>query len=73
MKIRVQDGSRYVDFGDCYITDHGERAAVYINSQYTPVSIVAGVYEDNARARGVLQEIGQAYGEDQRVFYMPVE
>lgn len=73
MKIRTQDANRYLEFGENYIEDHLDGAAVFVKSRYNHEAVMAGLYEDAARARGVLLEIGLAHSSCQRVFYMPAE
>lgn len=70
MKIRTQDAKRYLEFGESYIMDYLGSCAVFINNQE---AVMAGLYEDEARAKGVLYEIGLAHSSCQRVFYMPAE
>ncbi len=75
MKIRTQDGKRYLDFGEVYIDSHGNsgQAAVYVRNRLNPAPVCIGVYEDMNRARGVLYEIDLAYQARKKIFYCPVE
>lgn len=48
-------------------------ATVYVRSRFHNGALFVGVYEDMARAKGVLYEVDLAYQTGQRVFYMPAE
>lgn len=61
MKIRTQDAKRYLEFGESYITDCLGSCAVFIKTRYNQEAVMAGLYEDEARAKGVLYEIGLAH------------
>ena len=73
MKIRTQDARRFLDFGECHIENCNSGTGVYIKTRYNQEAILAGVYEDDARAKGVLYEIGLAHSGKTKVFYMPME
>lgn len=73
MKIRTQDGRQCVEFGDCYVISDPIGIGVCVRSVGDQVSVLAGNYADVARAKGVIQEIAQAYEQEKRLFYMPVE
>lgn len=71
MKIRSQDCNSYLDFGEVYVQPYQGRAALYVLSRYRSKPVLAGVFEDMARARGVAYEIAWAYEHRQPVFYIP--
>lgn len=73
MKIRTQDALRCVEFGDCYVAGDRTGISVFVRTPNNPDSIHAGSYEDEERAKGVIQEIGQAYSDGTKLFYMPVK
>lgn len=73
MKIRTQDAMQCVEFGDCYVVADSFGVRVCIKTPNNPNVILAGSYGDEARARGVLMEIIQAYMGEERLFYMPLE
>lgn len=71
MKIGTQDAARYIEFGEAYISPYGSSYAVFVKSRYASDAVLAGLYEDKARAKGVLYEIGLAHEKKTRIFYMP--
>lgn len=73
MKIRTQDARQYIEYGEAFIQRHGSETGVYLRSRYQKVPVLAGVYEDEARGRGVLYEMGIAYKERESIYYMPAE
>ncbi len=75
MKIRSQDGNRYMDYGEVYAAPwRGQgRAALYALNEFHENPVCIGIYDDMDRARGVLYEIGLAYQNGERVFYLPVQ
>lgn len=75
MKIRTQDARQYLEYGEIYAeySHDGKGATVYVRSRFHNGSMFVGVYEDMARAKGVLYEVDLAYQTGQRVFYMPAE
>jgi len=72
MKIRSQDAKKLLDLCECYVADcsTGE-AGVYVKSRYGKDAALVGVYESEARAKGVMYEICLADCRKERVFYMP--
>ena len=75
MKIRTQDARHYLEYGEIYTeySHDGKGATVYVRSRFHNGALFVGVYEDMARAKGVLYEVDLAYQTGQRVFYMPAE
>ena len=75
MKIRTQDARQYLEYGEIYTeySHDGKGATVYVRSRFHNGALFVGVYEDMARAKGVLYEVDLAYQTAQRVFYMPAE
>ena len=75
MKIRTQDGKKYLELGEMYADNYGAdgRAAVYVRNRLNPFPVCVGVYEDMGRAKGVLYEIDLAYQGWKKVFYAPPE
>ena len=75
MKIRTQDARQYLEYGEIYAecSHDGKGATVYVRSRFHNGALFVGVYEDMARAKGVLYEVDLAYQAGQRVFYMPAE
>lgn len=75
MKIRTQDTRKYLEFGEIYARSYGNsgQAAVYVTNRFHLEPVCVGIYEDMARAKGVLYEIDLAYQERQRIFYVPAE
>ena len=75
MKIRPQDARQYLEYGEIYTeySHDGKGATVYVRSMFHNGALFVGVYEDMARAKGVLYEVDLAYQTGQRVFYMPAE
>ena len=75
MKIRTQDARQYLEYGEIYAeySYDGKGATVYVRSRFHNGALFVGVYEDMARAKGVLYEVDLAYQTGQRVFYMPAE
>ena len=75
MKIRTQDARQYLEYGEIYAeySYDGKGATVYARSRFHNGAMFVGVYEDMARAKGVLYEVDLAYQTGQRVFYMPAE
>lgn len=73
MKIRTQDATQCVEFGDCFVVSDSFGVCVCVRTLSDHIAVTAGNYEDVARAKGVVLEIGQAYEKDQRLFYMPLE
>ena len=75
MKIRTQDARQYLEYGEIYAeySHDGKGATVYARSRFHNGALFVGVYEDMARAKGVLYEVDLAYQAGQRVFYMPAE
>lgn len=75
MKIRTQDARQYLEYGGIYAeySHDGKGATVYVRSRFHNGAMFVGVYEDMARAKGVLYEVDLAYQTGQRVFYMPAE
>lgn len=75
MKIRTQDARQYLEYGEIYTeySHDGKGATVYVRSRFHNGAMFVGVYEDMARAKGVLYEVDLAYQTGQRVFYMPAE
>ena len=75
MKIRTQDARQYLEYGEIYAeySHDGKGATVYVRSRFHNGAMFVVVYEDMARAKGVLYEVDLAYQTGQRVFYMPAE
>lgn len=73
MKIRTQDAKQYLEYGEAYAERYGSRSAVFIRSRYQAKPVLAGIYEDEARSKGVLYEIGISYEYQDRIYYMPAE
>lgn len=73
MKIRTQDAKRFLDFGECYISACRQGSGIFIQTRYNQKAVLAGIYEDDSRAKGVLYEIALAHSHRERVFYMPAE
>ena len=75
MKIRTQDARQYLEYGEIYAeySHDGKGATVYVRSRFHNGAMFVGVYEDMARAKGVLYEVDLAYQTGQRVLYMPAE
>lgn len=75
MKIRTQDSRYCPEYGEIYTeySHDGKGATVYVRSRFHNGALFVGVYEDMARAKGVLYEVDLAYQAGQRVFYMPAE
>lgn len=75
MKIRTQDARQFLEYGEIYAeySHDGKGATVYVRSRFHNGAMFVGVYEDMARAKGVLYEVDLAYQTGQRVFYMPAE
>lgn len=75
MKIRTQDARQYLEYGEIYAeySHDGKGATVYVRGRFHNGAMFVGVYEDMARAKGVLYEVDLAYQTGQRVFYMPAE
>jgi hypothetical protein len=75
VKIRTQDARQYLEYGEIYAeySHDGKGATVYVRSRFHNGAMFVGVYEDMARAKGVLYEVDLAYQTGQRVFYMPAE
>jgi hypothetical protein len=75
VKIRTQDARQYLEYGEIYTeySHDGKGATVYVRSRFHNGALFVGVYEDMARAKGVLYEVDLAYQTGQRVFYMPAE
>ena len=71
MKIRTQDAKQYLEYGEAYTAYCGGRSAVFVRSRYQPKSVLAGTYEDEERSKGVLYEMGMAYKNHERIYYMP--
>ncbi|MGI6068865.1 MAG: hypothetical protein ACOYBE_00360 [Blautia sp.] len=74
MKVRAQDGSQVLEYGEAFVeyTKDGY-AGVYVKSLYSRNGALAGRYEDKARCCGVLVDMLHAYKNGERVFYMPIE
>ena len=75
MKIKTQDARQYLEYSEIYAeySHDGKGATVYVRSRFHNGAMFVGVYEDMARAKGVLYEVDLAYQTGQRVFYMPAE
>ncbi len=73
MKVRTQDSERYLEFGETHMAQYGTAYGVFISNHYHNQAMLAGVYAEEARARGVIYEIGLSYQAKDRVFYMPME
>ena len=75
MKIRTQDARQYLEYGEIYTeySHDGKGATVYVRSRFHNGALFVGVYEDMARAKGVLYEVDLAYQACQRFFYIPSE
>ena len=75
MKVRTQDGRKYLEFGEIHVSDYGDngRSALYVTNCFHMEPVCIGVYEDISRAKGVLYEIDLAYQRRQRIFYAPAE
>lgn len=73
MKIRTQDRNKYMQFGECFVTEKPGAAVVCVRSEYSRETVTAGIYADMARARGVMEDIMWAYKEGDKIFYMPAE
>ncbi|WP_312427116.1 hypothetical protein [Lacrimispora sp.] len=71
MKIRTQDARRFLELSECYIEDCMNGCGIYVKSRYSRNSVLAGKYEDEARAKGVMHEICIAESRLERIFYMP--
>ena len=56
MKIRTQDARQYLEYGEIYTeySHDGKGATVYVRSRFHNGALFVGVYEDMARAKGVL-------------------
>lgn len=72
MKIRTQDARQYIEYGEAYTADYGGRSVVFVRTRYQPKPVLAGIYEDEERSKGVLYEMGTAYKNQERIYYMPV-
>ena len=59
MKIRTQDARQYLEYGEIYAeySHDGKGATVYVRSRFHNGAMFVGVYEDMARAKGVLYEV----------------
>ncbi len=75
MKIRTQDGNRYLEYGEVFVEPYGDtgQAAVCVVNHFHSEPVYIGIYADAARARGVLCEIDWYYKERRGVFYAPAE
>lgn len=73
MKVRTQDATRYVEYGETFASYYGKdgEAGVYMVNLLHQKPVLLGIYEDMERARGVMYEIGVAYQNHERVFYAP--
>ncbi len=71
MKIRTQDARQYLEYGEAYTADYGSGSAVFVRTRYQSESVLAGIYDDEARSKGVLYEMGLAYKNQERIYYMP--
>ena len=74
MKIRTQDANKFIHFCEGYIKSTGTGCCgVYIQNYYGKNGILAGVYLEEERARGVLHDVVASEGSGTKVFYMPLE
>lgn len=73
MKIRTQEANKVLEFGEGFVEKRGYEGGVFIRGRYGRDTVLAGIYEDESRAKGVLQEILYAYEIRKPVFYMPLE
>lgn len=71
MKIRTQDGNGIYEFGSVWIGRHQHGSVICSRSFGESTAAMLGVYEDEARARGVLQDIDTYYQKGKKIFYMP--
>lgn len=72
MIIWTQDASQLIELQLARIVPYGNReAAIFVASQYSREGVFAGVYDDEARARGVLYDIATACKNNELVFRMP--
>lgn len=73
MKIRTQDARQIFEFGESYVKKWSNGSGVFVKGRYDRNAALAGIYEDEARAKGVLQEMLYAFEGRKPVFYMPAE
>lgn len=73
MKIRSQDGTGIYEFGSAWIGKHPVCHIICGRSYSEKDAVILGVYEDAARAKGVLMDIITAYEKEMSIFYMPVK
>lgn len=73
MKIRSQDGTGIYEFGSAWIGNHPVCHIIRGRSYSEEDAVILGVYEDDARAKGVLMDIITAYEKEMSIFYMPVK
>lgn len=73
MKIRTQDAQQYLEYGEAFIQSHGSETGVYLRSHYQKTPVLAGIYENDARGKGVLYEMGLAYENRELIYYMPAD
>lgn len=71
MKIRSQDGNGIYEFGNVLIPQKGVRNEIWGRVPGEQNLNFLGIYENTARARGVLMDLETAYCKDIKIFYMP--
>ena len=73
MKIHSQDGNGVFEFGNVLIPQKGAGKEIWGRGPGEQNLNFLGVYEDRARARGVLTDLEAAYCKGIKIFYMPVK
>lgn len=73
MKIRSQSGDGLFEFGNVLIPQKGAGNEIWGRAPGEQNLNFLGVYEDRARARGVLADLEAAYCAGVKIFYMPVK
>lgn len=73
MKIHAQDNKGVYEFGSVFIPEKGFLNTIRVCPRGGDKSYFLGVYESEARARGVILDIEAAYCHGLRLYYMPPE
>lgn len=73
MKIHSQDGSCVFEFGSVIIPKKGAGNEIWGRAPGEQCLTFLGVYEDGARAKGVLADLEASYCRGVKIFYMPAK
>lgn len=73
MKIHAQDNKGVYEFGSVFIPEKGLLNTVRVCPRGGDRSYFLGIYEDEARAKGVILDIETAYYQGLKLYHMPLE